>query len=870
MRKQHFYRILGGSLIAMAWTMAVPAQAADNGDSENAEDNIEQNETAEDASGEEGIIQGETIVVTGTRARGREELNKKVERDVVSDSLSQDEIAAVPDFNVADALRRIPGVAAEFDEDEGRFVNVRGIDANLNYVTFDGIGVPSSGSFGGGGRNVNIEFFPSTAVKRLDVYKTFTPDMDGSSIGGYVDVVTRSAFDSDDPTFLVARVTGSYFTANDIAEDSDEQEQAFRLESTFSQRFGAEDEFGIVLTGLYGQRPREQDRLFTVGGIENRFDNVTPPTRFDSSLTSNNQERYGGNGKFEYSKNDVYASVGGYFYRQQENEVRYRNNLRFSANDLIETGPDQAQLANGRMELNFDDFPIRTQGFGVQGHFEALIGDRVNFDADIGWAEQNFDHDTPALVFRTPFVPELGVDIDASTTVPTRSTFNDPSYFRDPENYALSFIRQRDLNTDEQVLNALMNIGYNNLAGDRGFGFKTGIAYRNLERVRDNEEFRFSADEFNELSANTSLAPLLANDNFTSDYSPDAFLFYDGQAVNAFFDSLNIPRDDRRSTTPDFNYEEDIIGAYGMVTYRTDNLDIIAGVRYEHTDFRAGAQAEVQAVSGSFDNFLPSINVKWELANNLFLRGAYSRTLGRPNPNDLAVTTIDTPAEETDEGIRRIRRGNPDLQPRISDNFDLSLEYYFNNGEGLLSAAIFRKEIDGDIFFTETEGELDGEPVIFAQNTNASNSMVQGLELQAYVGTMPFLPPVLQGLGFSGNVTFLDGETTFLDGTTLDRRIRQADLIANASLFYNTGDFEARVVYNYTDDFLIRANRTDDGFEQIDASLRYYITDNFLVSLEGRNLTNSRRRQWTGENFDLLFGETIIGRQFHLGLTFRY
>lgn len=249
------------------------------------------------------------------------------------------------------------------------------------------------------------------------------------------------------------------------------------------------------------------------------------------------------------------------------------------------------------------------------------------------------------------------------------------------------------------------------------------------------------------------------------------------------------------------------------------------------------------------------------------MRTAFSRTLGRPNPGDLTVTTVEN---INADGVLEVRRGNPDLAPRVSDNYDLSLEYYFMRGEGLLSAAVFQKDIDGDIFLTVEEGTVDGQPAIITQNTNASSSQVRGLELQAYLGSMPFLPAPLDNLGVSGNATFLNGETTFLDGSTLDRRIRQADFIANASIFYNMGDFEARVAYNFTDDFLLRANRLEDSFEQIDASMRYYWGDNLVFSLEGRNLTGSRRRQLTGNDLDLLFGETILGRQFHFGVTYRY
>lgn len=809
------------------------------------------------------------IVVTATRARQQAELKQKLEQDVVFDSLSQDEIAAVPDFNVADSLRRIARVVTEFDEDEGRFVNIRGIDANLNYITFDGIGVPSTGAFGGSGRNVNIEFFPSTGVKSLNIYKTFTPDIDGSSIGGYVDVITRSAFDKDG-VFSVTKLTGTHYTAEDIAQNSDEAKFPFRLESTLATQFGNNDQFGIVLTGIYGQRPREQDRLFAVGGIENTFANVTPPTRFDSSLTSNNQKRYGGQGKLEYQADDTYASVSAYHYKQDENETRFRNNLRFGAGDIAETGPNQAVIANARMELNYDFFPIKTQGKGVQAHFETGLG-KGKLDADIGWAEQNFDHDTPALVFRTGFVPELGVGVDASGVIPSRTVFNDPTYFSNPDNYALSFIRNRDLNTDETVTNALINYGWNTDKNDRGWGFKTGAAIRKLERVRDNEEFRFNSADFATVSANTSLSGLFADESFSSDYSPDIFLFFDGSAVRSFISGLNIPRDVGRSTSADFSYEEDILSLYGMGTFRADRITAIAGVRFESTDFSSSARGDdANNTSGSNEKFLPSVNLSYEPYENLFIRMAYSKTLGRPNPGDLVSTFSETLPGDSESGLLEIRRGNPDLEPRVSDNLDLSVEYFFNGGEGLLSAAVFSKDIEGDIFLTTQQTTIDGQQAIVTQNTNASSSKVEGLELQAYMGTLPFLPEALKGFGFSANATFLNGNTKFLDGTSLDRRVRQADFTTNLAAFYNTGKFETRLAYNYSDDFLLRANRVEDSFEQYDASARYYVNNNIVLSVEGRNLTNQRRRQLTGSNLDLLFGETIIGRQFHFGLTYKY
>lgn len=80
-----------------------------------------------------------------------------------------------------------------------------------------------------------------------------------------------------------------------------------------------------------------------------------------------------------------------------------------------------------------------------------------------------------------------------------------------------------------------------------------------------------------------------------------------------------------------------------MVTYRTDRLNAVAGVRYEHTDFNSGTRGDSDNdVDGGFDKLLPSVNVSYEIGDNVFLRGGYSRTLGRPNPADLTVVFSET------------------------------------------------------------------------------------------------------------------------------------------------------------------------------------------------------------------------------------
>lgn len=811
------------------------------------------------------------IVVTGTRFRGQQELRAKDQSDVIIDTLSADEVSSVPDFNIADAFRRIAGVSAEFDEDEGRFINIRGVDSNLNYVTIDGLGVPTTGSFGDGGRNVDIEFLPSTAVKSLEVVKSFTPDIDGSSIGGYANIVTRSAFDRPG-FFLVARATASHYAIDNVGPKN---RFPIRGEVTLSDTFGTNEEFGFTVTGLYAVRPREQHKLFLVNGFTT-FPNIVPPDRFNVSLYDDDQTRYGANAKFEYRGDRGSAALSGYWYVQQETETRYVNNLGIAVADVSETSPTTGRVIRAQNDITNDYFPIGLQGKGFQFNAQRDIGDRAKLSFRTGWSEQNFDHDTPALAFRAARATQLGFTVDTSDLIYTRTAVNDPAYFADPSRYTATLARFRKLRTDESVFDTKLDFAWNTDRGDQGIGFKVGGEYRQLKRTRDNDQFDLSAAT----RATLRLADFLDPQTYNSRYQPEPFLFISTDRLRRYFNSATLVRDVNGSTNADFRYQENILAGYGMATFRSGPFYFAGGVRYERTRFDASAASQAGVVDSGYEDWLPSAVASIELADGLKLRGGASKSLGRPNPSDLTVTTSVTNAADDAPVDVIVSRSNPDLKPRRSTNFDLSLEYYFNKGEGLLSAAVFQKDIKGDIFQLRTLGTFEGQSAEFRQNINALSSRVKGLELSAYLGNMPFLPAPLDGFGISGNITFIDGRMIIPNGQnpdltiitrTLDRRIRQPDLIANAALFYSKGGFEARVAYNVTDKFLLSLTQEEARYEQVDASVKYDLTDNFQISLQGRNLLGADRRQIASvADFGLLFGETDIGPSYHLSVSFKY
>jgi len=135
------------------------------------------------------------IVVTAPRAEVKARNAQKIAPNIV-DVQSAETIAKYPDFNAAEAVARVPGITLSSDTGEGRFVNIRGIDANLNGATYGGVvllNTNPSGTVFGTGRAVEFDTIPTGAVDGFIVTKTGLPSHEAEGLGGSIELTPRSA-----------------------------------------------------------------------------------------------------------------------------------------------------------------------------------------------------------------------------------------------------------------------------------------------------------------------------------------------------------------------------------------------------------------------------------------------------------------------------------------------------------------------------------------------------------------------------------------------------------------------------------------------------------------------------------------------------
>lgn len=368
------------------------------------------------------------------------------------------------------------------------------------------------------------------------------------------------------------------------------------------------------------------------------------------------------------------------------------------------------------------------------------------------------------------------------------------------------------------------------------------------------------------------------------------------------------------------------------------------GLRYVRTEIDASGYAPCQAASSSdlsaacepflgvasatadagerllvattvghrYDDWLPSLNLAWDLTDSVVLRFGAAKTMARPTLSNLSPSVSGGPTSFLDEDrYYSINLGNPKLDPFRSTNYDLSAEWYFQEG-ALLSAAVFYKDIETYVQRTRlltTWGDmgysLDLLPAGFSPNTlfnvqsyfNTPGGPLKGYEL-TYQQPFSFLPGFWKNFGIQLNYTHVDSKIKYLfssgSGDTIVTTYTENDLLNlspnsyNATVYYDDGRFSARVSTSYRDAYinqiLTQENVWDlDGnqyatadvtgkysVENVDFNMSWKFNKQLTVSFEAINLLDSADERFVDSALSLPDRYTHTGRQYYLGLRYKF
>jgi iron complex outermembrane receptor protein len=306
-------------------------------------------------------------------------------------------------------------------------------------------------------------------------------------------------------------------------------------------------------------------------------------------------------------------------------------------------------------------------------------------------------------------------------------------------------------------------------------------------------------------------------------------------------------------------------------------------------------QATPYVVDRSDTEWLPSLNIKWNLNDNSLIRFGGSKAMTRPNIQDLRATRllgattyrtsypqitdpmdplygVDRGAQDIDLGRITLTRGNPDLLPTTAVNLDLSYEWYFQGG--YFSAAVFKKDLKNIITTGDlTLGQitLDGQTVDLVYNgpINQAEANLHGFEL-AYQQFFDQLPGWMSHLGVQANYTNIQAEAdppgmgvdANDDGVPEDVTqafrfgvrdlLGQSEHIANLVGIYQDAKMEFRLAYNWRSEYLttyrdwVTGNPIYNSASGIlDGSFRYDFNEHFQVSASVSNILDKKEKAVT-------------------------
>ena len=802
------------------------------------------------------------------------------------------QIQQLPDVNAGEAVRRLPGVSLETDTGEGRFVNIRGLDADLNATTFGGVRLlpTNPASAQGGGRAVAFDAIPAGLIGTITVTNTNLPEQDAEALGGTIDIKPKQI-----------PVGKDYFLDSELGygKESLRSSGVKDLQLAGGLRFGLGDSaykpFSFVGNLSYYHDQRGIDDV-EAAYVDQQSQGV-PDKAFaalEQRYYNYNRRRHGYGGELDFqpdSDNRWYARYFDTGYTEHKIDQNLVNNF-YNDPTLLTVDPNNR---NGFIDsgVNFDR-KLTDEAEKISSRVAAIGGENnlQSFKLDYyaafatGTYDQlyNYGSDFSSPDSKNSKLPDYAVVRYDNSTDPSfpRSTVLSGLNPLDPSQYALNKISNGTQHSHDQEWTGALNVTVPTpfFSGDDE-NIKIGVSGRLRDRHVDVGSYRYKKSR------------LLLSSAVTNQF----IRFYDNQYQNGYAINPAVIRSLLLSGTPVENVlrdqgaynadKEDVYAGYAQYQFKPiDKLSVVAGVRWERTNASYSANQQLTDANSnvtvtpatqhsSYSNFFPTVQTRYEFSPELIGRAVYSQTIARPGFNQITASAV------ADATLGSINIGNPQLRPIKSNNFDFDLEYYLPQG-GIASVGVFRKDLSnyivqtGSIQVNPTTGLLAGYAGIVTTTgwKNISSATATGVQLN-YVQRFSMLPGVLSGLGLNTNYTYVDSQLQIRPGDTTPLPSTSRNT-ANFAFTYDYGNFIFNLGSYYTSKniFSVGDSSATDIWSQgrfsVDFGASYAINDAVSIFFSAKNLTNTPLKftEGPGANRPIqreFYGQTYLaGVRFHL------
>ena len=815
---------------------------------------------------EKGFTLGD-LTVLGSLTGTAKALNQQKNMINVGNIISAEQVDQFPDDNMGDALKRVPGINVQYDQGEARFGNIRGTAPELSSVTMDGNRLPSAE---GETRAFQLDLIPADMVQAIEVNKVVTPDMDGDAIGASVNLVTRSVPDAQR---VRVDLSGGY---NTVSEKVNYKGAVLYADRLFNKKVGVTLS-GAVFNNFIGSENFEAEWKHKGGKNDEIYTDDFQVRKYDLQRLRQNYSA-----AFDYEINQNHRLKLSTSYNQRDDyENRYRlRHKKIKWNEKAnEYTAEVRRETKGGVEKNARLERQKLKGFNLNGDHDFSF---VKIDWGYIWSNASEER---------PLERYIGL---RQKDVAVKPNFTDPRnvevYPLDATDGTLNGFGLRELTqenqwTEETMKTAFINLKFPLAKGRYGNSLKVGAKFKFTDKLRDNDFYEYTPTDKKAFIADAiqnsidqTVPDFMATNVPIGYFVTNSFLGGLDLQNQANFEKgkLNI-----EEIAGNYNAKEDIRAAYIRYNQKIGKQWLlVGGIRMEQTevkyqgfitDIKNDAVTPTGTETQKFNNWMPSLLIKYSPTKLWNLKFGITNTIARPRYFDLV------PYQIINQEDKEIKLGNPNLKPTQSLNIDLMAERYFKN-VGLLEAGVFYKDIT-DFIVDEryTNYAYKGQTWdVFKRPINGGDAHLYGIEL-GFQRPLDFIAKSLRDFSLYTNYTFT--KSTVKNFNIKGRKDDDLSLSGtpthtlNTSLAYNTKKVEARISYNYASDFVEEYgeasfyDRYYDAVNYLDFNFGYNFSKKINAYLKINNILNQPLRYFQGEKERTMQVE-YYGPKYKVGIQF--
>lgn len=881
----------------------------------------------------------DTVTVTGIRRGIESAISVKRDSTSIVEAISAEDIGKLPDVSIAESIARLPGLAAQRVAGRAQVISVRGLSPDFATTLLNGREMVSTGD----NRSVEFDQYPSELISGVTVYKTPDAGLVGQGLSGTLDMQTVRPLSYGD---RVIAISGRY-QKNSLGEAAGEDPYGNRINASFVDKF-ADDTIGLAIGYSHSEMSKQENQVGLYEPWQAVGDNWRPGidagTFYSDGIKAlrrtGKAKRDGVMATLQFRPNNAWTSTLDTFYTKAK-EYDTANQMEIHLGDYNGTNdPDKIRLDVTDVVVNGNGsfvsgvahnvYPLvrgmynhredSIKAFGWNNEF--TFGD-VRLVADISWSKA--ERDEINLENNLQLLPAPSLD---SVTLNYGGKFPQFTPGRDYSDYSKLYLTNtiygsgygKTPHVDDELKGFKLAVTFPAPDGFNWFSdidFGVNYADRSKDKTQAEGNILLGAQGDTSIAADLQYKPVnlgFAGAGYIPAWNVPAavarYMVFKPTTTESYLIPKQWTVDEEITTTflrANISTQIGSVPVRGNIGIQAQHVRQSSNSNYWDGGQPVGSQVIPIKDGKSYIDFLPSLNLAFELPAENTIRFAVARQVARPRVDELRASMEF--GVDTNKGEPGASGGNPNLDPWVANAVDLSWEKYFGN-KAYVSAAVFYKDLktyiytekrDGYDFTEQVDAWLEANgislpPGVVVDKTgtytapfNGNGGSLRGAELTASLPLDMFFDG-LRGFGIVASASFNDSDISILPDPATTSSVGSEPImlpglskrVYNFTAYYENSGFEVRLNQRRRSDFIgeignfngARTLRYVKGEDVLDAQVGYSFADGTMFKglslfLQASNLTNSKYETYAGSEDRPL--ETVEwGRSYQVGVNYKF